>query len=126
MMSGPFPFARETMPLDDLLKQVGGPGWSGLDLARAFAPAKVSDRFEPDEDLKKFLAAFSRTQQGRTFFNWIADLTVRAPYPHVGTLRETAALAAAKHEARCGVGQVIFAAVEEGERLLNTPREPGT
>lgn len=117
-MSGPFPFSRETMPLDDMLSKALGPGWSGLETM--FAPAKVADKFEPEQDMKKFLAAFYRTQQGREFFQWIADLTVRAPFPHVGTLRETAALAGAKHEARAAVGYVLFAAIAEGDALLKS------
>ena len=123
-MTGPFPFSRQTMPLDRMIEQAGAPGWKFFE--DMFKPAGVSDRFDPGADMKKFLAAFEQTAQGRQFLEWIADLTVRAPFPHVGSSRDAAWIAGAKHEARFGVGSVIFKAVADGRELLSKPKEPTT
>lgn len=104
-----------------MLDQVGGEGWDGIE--KLFAPAVMPDRFDPGDTIKKMLAAFYRTAQGRELIEWLADLTVRAPYPHVGTDFQSAAIAAAKHEARFGVGLVLFKALADGEQLFN-PKEP--
>jgi hypothetical protein len=116
-MNGPMPFRREVAPLDDMLASVGGEGWEGLD--KLFHPAEVPDRFDPGAEVKKFLAAAMRTPAGREAIQWLADITLRAPYPHVGTSLEAAAIAAAKHEARAAVGEVLLRAIAQGDQLLN-------
>lgn len=120
-MSGPVAFQRQLKAVEDLIS--GRPNWQGLE--EAFAPAQVSDRFRPEDDLAKMMAAFSRTAEGQRMFEWIFELTKWAPYPKTGNSFESAALAAAKHEARVAVGDVIFAAIGAGDELLN-PKEPAT
>ncbi|MER2536882.1 MAG: hypothetical protein ABTQ31_17150 [Rhizobiaceae bacterium] len=119
-MSGPVPFPRRMQALDQML--AASPSWD--DLEKAFKPAGVADHFEPDDQIKKWLAAFFQTEPGRALFEWIADLTVRAPYPHVGNSRDSAWLAAKAHEARAAVGLAILRGIADGEKLLSPPKEP--
>lgn len=121
-MTGPFPFRRELADLDTMLASLGGAGWDGLE--GKFAPAKVPDHFDPGDDMKKVLAAFYFTAEGRKIVEWLADLTLRAPYPHVGQASDAVVIAAAKHEARAAVGEVLMKAIAEGYQLLNPRREP--
>ena len=119
-MSGPFAFPTDMMNLDDMLASIGGPGWEGL--AQQYRPAKVHDRFEPEDQLKIMMAAFARTPEGKQLFDWLFRLTVCAPYPHVGNTRDTAWLAAKAHEARSAVGLSIYQAILDGDKLLNVNR----
>jgi hypothetical protein len=112
-MSGPFPFARQMMAVDHLLQSA--PTWAGLE--QAFYPAQKPDAFDPGADMKLVLFHFSNTAEGRRILDWIFDLTARAPFPHVGSTRESAAIAAAKHEARTAVGYVVARAIADGEQL---------
>ena len=122
MSGGPFDFAREALDLDKMLAGVGGEGWAGLE--SHFSPAKLPDRFEPDDVLKKALATMYRAGEGRLVLDWLLDLTVRAPPGASGNTLEAAALAHAKHEARFAVGQSLLLAIAQGEKLLNPPKEP--
>ncbi|OBQ59578.1 hypothetical protein EFV37_22130 [Mesorhizobium loti] len=106
------------MAIDQLL--AGTPTWEGLN--QAFFPSKTADNFDPGDDMKQVLFHFYNTQEGRRIIEWMADLTVRAPFPHVGNLMEGAALAAAKHEARTAVGYALLRAIAEGEQLWTQQR----
>ncbi|WP_156932462.1 hypothetical protein [Mesorhizobium sp. LNJC391B00] len=112
-MSGPFAFSRPMLAVDQLLSST--PDWSGL--SQAMFPAKVADNFDPGDDMKLVLYHFYGNAEGRRIIEWLADLTVRAPFPHVGSMKESAALAAAKHEARTAVGYALLRAIAEGEEL---------
>lgn len=122
-MTGPFPFAREAISLDDMLASIGGAGWDGL--AARVKPALPPDSFKPDDRLLRFCAGLYGTAEGREFFDWLADLTLRAPPGASGNTLESAALAHAKHESRFAVGQAIFLAIVQGRELLNQ-KEPQT
>ncbi|ESY05339.1 MULTISPECIES: hypothetical protein [unclassified Mesorhizobium] len=113
MSDGPFNFSRQMMAVDDLLGKT--PTWEGL--SQAFFPAKTADNFDPGDDMKLVMFHFNNTAEGRRIIEWFADLTVRAPFPHVGSMKESAALAAAKHEARTAVGYAMLRAIAEGEEL---------
>ncbi len=113
MTSGPFPFARQFMVLESILR--GTPSWDGLE--QAFFPAQKPDNFDPGDDMKEVLFHFYATAEGRKILDWIFDLTARAPFPHVGSTNDSAALAAAKHEARTAVGYVIGRAIVDGEEI---------
>lgn len=117
-MNGPVDFSRQMMAVERLLADPTS--WDGLD--KAFAPAKVADNFDPGDDMKMMLAAFAYTAEGRKIIEWLADLTCRAPYPQTGNSIQSAALAAAKHEARAAVGSVIMRAIADGEKLLGQKR----
>ncbi|ESY21513.1 hypothetical protein X749_27850 [Mesorhizobium sp. LNJC391B00] len=101
------------LAVDQLLSST--PDWSGL--SQAMFPAKVADNFDPGDDMKLVLYHFYGNAEGRRIIEWLADLTVRAPFPHVGSMKESAALAAAKHEARTAVGYALLRAIAEGEEL---------
>ncbi|TIX55931.1 MAG: hypothetical protein E5V25_28650 [Mesorhizobium sp.] len=118
MNGGPFPFSRQMMAIDQLLGAT--PSWEGLN--QAFFPAKVADNFDPGDDMKQVLYHFNNTAEGRRIIEWFCDLTVRAPFPHVGSMKESAALAAAKHEARTAVGYAMLRAIAEGEELWKQQR----
>lgn len=117
-MSGPFPFARRMMAVDDLLQ--APTDWKGL--SQAFFPAAVADNFDPGDDMKVVLFHFNNTAEGKRIIEWFVDLTVRAPFPHVGSMKESAALAAAKHEARTAVGYAMLQAIAEGEKIWSQRR----
>lgn len=123
-MSGPANINPRGMvrDLDDMLT-AGGVGWDALE--KMFQPAAVADQWKPDENLLKELGALSQTEFGRRLFGWLFDLTNRAPYPSTGGGNlEQVAMAAAKHEARAAVGEVIVNAIVEGRRLLDEGKEP--
>lgn len=119
-MSGPVNVAgRVTLPLDDLMRAGGRTGWEALEAG--FAPAPVADRFRPEERIMRFAAALGLHPEGREFLEWIFDLTCRAPYPKTTGDMQELAYAAAKHQARAAVGDVIALAIAEGRRLNDTP-----
>lgn len=103
--------------LDDLTSVGGKQGWDALEAA--FLPALTGQGLRPDERIMRFLAAMAQTEDGRAFVDWLFDLTCRAPYPRTGGDRDELAFAAAKHQARAAVGDVIAAALVEGRRLID-------
>lgn len=115
MNTGPTPFPRQMLGAESLIN--AAPTWDGL--MNAFKPAIVPDRFDPGDDMKLVLFHFYNTVQGRQIVDWLFDLTARAPFPHVGSTRESAALAAAKHEARAAVGLAVARAITDGEKIWN-------
>jgi hypothetical protein len=118
MSGGPFPFSRQMLAIEDMLASV--PTMEGLN--QAFFPARTSDNFDPGDDMKLVMFHFNNTAEGRRIIEWFCDLTVRAPFPHVGSMKESAALAAAKHEARTAVGYAMLRAIAEGEQLWKAAR----
>lgn len=117
-MNGPVEFRRDRA-INDLL--AAPTSWD--ELLENFKPAAVRQPFEPADPVKKFVAAAYSTEEGRAFFNWLYDLTIDAPYPHVGSDKASVTIAAAKHEARAAVGRVVFNAMAQGHALLNR-KEP--
>lgn len=113
MNTGPTPMARQMMPADHIVNS--SPNWEGL--LRQFQPAPAPDPFDPGDDMKVVLYHFYRTAQGRQIIDWLFDLTARAEFPHVGSTRESAAIAAAKHEARTAVGYSFARAIADGEEI---------
>jgi len=104
------------MDLDQMLAQIGGLGWAGLE--HSFKPAPLPDLFEPGDQLKIRIATlYDHSHEVRQIIEWIFDLTFRAPYPHIGGSFEEAALAAKAHEARAAVGRVLVQAILDGRRL---------
>lgn len=117
-MSDPMMPRRAAMPLEDMLAGTH----DVLDIEKLIekmAPAQVGHSFRPSEDLMKVIYLLFGTAEGKQIFEWLMDLTLRAPYPHIdGSGFEQAAIAAAKHQARAGIGEVILEAVANGKRLL--------
>jgi hypothetical protein len=119
-MSGPQnvnPRAAAFGSLEDIERQIDAKGWDFFE--RQFTPANISKQFEPDDDLKIHLAALAQTELGRRLFDWLLDLTCRAPYPFTVEDRDTLAFAAAKHQARAAIGETIVKAIADGRKLLN-------
>jgi hypothetical protein len=121
MTNGPVDFLRQVQRVEDFIRNPSSWG----ELEKAFAPAKVPDNFDPGDFMKQQLAALYGTQDGRAIIEWLFDLTLRAPYPHVGNSRDSAWLAAGKHESRVAVGQAIAKAIVDGRELFNQ-KEPKT
>jgi len=118
-MTGPANINPRSIVRDlDTMMTAGGVGWEALETM--FQPAVMADPWRPSENVMKFAAAMAQTDQGREFLAFIFDLTKRAPYPHIGNSMESAALAAAKHEARAAVGEVVLQAIVEGRKLLES------
>lgn len=101
-----------------MLASAGGPGWAGLAQQLGLPPAGP-DVFAPEDDLKRQMAAFYRTDLGRKMFEWLGDLTLRGTPGASGNTIESAAIAHAKHEARFAVGLAILKAIADGDQLLN-------
>lgn len=119
-MSGPAnPSPRELAAgtFEELERQFGTKGWDFF--REQFAPALVSQSFDPGEDFKKNLAAFARTDLGRRIVDWLLELSCRAPYPVTSQDMQDLAFAAAKHQARAAVGETIIKAIADGNQLLN-------
>lgn len=117
-MNQPLISRRAAMSLDDMLKDTDGV----LDVDKILdkiAPGQSGQTFRPDDDLLKFIYLFSQAREGRPFFEWLLDMTIRSPYPRISGSFEQAALDAAKHQARAGIGEVILEAIAEGKRLVD-------
>lgn len=107
------PQRREAWPIEDLLK--GTDDLLDLDaMTEQIGKLSGSDYKPSDAVAKVFYAIFMGQREA---MEWLLDLTLRAPYPHVSGSIEQAAIAAAKHQARAGIGEVIVAAIAEGKRL---------
>ncbi|YBV97534.1 hypothetical protein M1D80_11835 [Phyllobacteriaceae bacterium JZ32] len=116
-MNQPLTTRRATMPLEDMLK--GTDDYLNVEkMIEKLAPAQVGQNFRPSDNLMKFLYLFSQQRDAKELFDWLMDLTIRAPYPHISGSFEEAAIAAAKHQARAGIGEVIIEAIAEGKRLI--------
>jgi hypothetical protein len=118
-VTGPFPFSRQMQALDQLVS--AAPSWDTLE--QAFFPARMADNFDPGDDMKEVLFHFAHTAEGRRIVEWLADLTCRAPYPHVGSTNDSAALAAKAHEARTAVGYALMRAIAEGGEIWKAKKE---
>lgn len=118
-MSGPANIPatrRDFQSLDGLVDSIGGAGWDALQ--GALAPAAVPDNYRPDDDVMKSLAIMAERGETRAVVEWLLDLTLRAPYPVTADTLEQTALAAAKHQARANVGEVVLKAIAEGRAKL--------
>lgn len=103
--------------LEEIEKAMGANGWDFF--AKQFAPAVVAQSFDPGQEFKRNLAAFSRTGLGREIVDWLLDLTCRAPYPVTSQDMQDLAFAAAKHQARAAVGETIVKAIADGNAILD-------
>ena len=119
-MSGPAgAIARNVMnEVDAAVADESGWDW----FKNNFAPAAVADSFRPEDQVLKALFLFAQTETGAKAIAWLHELSDRAPYPMIEGSFEQAALAAAKHQGRAGVGHVLSKAVAEGKRLIELNR----
>lgn len=116
-MSGPVAnFGARDVAREAAQQDEGPQGWEWF--KEQFGPALAADPFRPGDDVLEELARYGRTELGAKVLAWLHGLTDAAPYP-AGNFKsfEEAAIAAAKHAGRAGVGHVLTRAVAEGQRL---------
>lgn len=114
---------REAMPLDlmrgnvqeDMLTEA----LNGL-----FPGDQLQALLNPVNELDQFIYNLSRTAQGREFFEWIFDMSLRAPYQVAGATIEQTALNAARREGLNIPAEMILAAISRGEQSV-AARSPG-
>lgn len=111
-----------TAMLDDAMGR--GNGWSFLE--SLFQPAAVNQPFRPADEVLMEFGRLQRSAVGQQLLEWLHRISDLSPYPAV-TLRgfEQAALAAAKHEGRSGVGLAIRAAEREGKAMFEHKTSQG-
>lgn len=115
---------RETAfgSLEDLEKKIGLNGWDYFE--KQFAPAVFGDEQRPADEIMQALARLAELPDTRRVVDWLLDLTCRAPYPRTFDTTENLAFAAAKHQARAAVGEVIVKAIHEGRQINEGRKEP--
>lgn len=101
--------------IEELERLVGPKGWDFF--AQDLAPAGMVDIFNPDDELKRYIAAMTESGLGRRFFDYLMNLTVRHPYPLSSNGMEDLAFAAARHQARSSVGEILLKVRMEGRAL---------
>lgn len=90
-------------------------GWD--DIKQLLEPARMPNPFKPADEVLMELARYAETELGRKVLDWLHGVTDRAPYPQVGATFENVALAAAKHQGRALIGDMLTQAVKEGQQL---------
>ena len=96
----------------------GLPGTGGWEqFQKLMAPAVMPDPFRPEDAMMVEMARYATSKEGTAFFAWLRSISSGAPYPQqIGSIEQTA-LASAKHQGRCLVGEIVSRALAEGERL---------
>ena len=125
MASEPIFSARQAMPLENVLDQVGMTGWDvfeRLGIPQDTVRAALEDR---TDEVAPLLYGLYRTPEGRAFFEWLCDMTVRRPYvqPAATTIEATALYARERH----GQDSVLFTilqAVARGQAIVEERRTP--
>lgn len=112
----------EGLSVEKLMALAGGE-LGDDETAAKFAPATMHRNARPEDELLKFMAGLAQTPQGEAMFQWICRLTILAPYPVVIENKDALAYAAAKHQSRVAVGEVILSAIEAGNRLIDEAKE---
>lgn len=114
-MSGPVAHVGKvsTPAIGEGLPDLGG--WEQF--KTLMQPAMMPDPFRPQDDVLRELARYNSTVEGAKVLAWMRSITDGAPYPQqIGSIEQTA-LAAAKHQGRCIVGELVSRAIAEGNRL---------
>lgn len=88
------------------------------EVMEAFAPAPAPSLLDPPDEIKKGLAILAGGS-GRPIIDWIFAITCNAPYPQSrGDNLNELAIAAAKHQSRAAIGDIIGKAILAGRILL--------
>lgn len=117
-MSQPMVSRREAQSLEDMLANTDDV--LNVDqILEKMGSAQAGQHFRPADDLLKFIYLLSVTREGRPFFDWLMDLTIRAPFPPLTGSFEQAAMCAAKYQTKEGLGNIILEAIAEGKRLVD-------
>jgi hypothetical protein len=114
-MSGPVVHVgKASMPaVGDGLPDTGG--WEQF--KKLMDPAVMPDPYRPEDAMMMEMARYATSKEGAAFFKWLRSISNGAPYPQVSNTFEGIALASAKHQGRCIVGELVSNALAEGERL---------
>lgn len=108
---------REAQPLDLMSQQINEDDLRGL-LTGIFPDATVENALSPRDDLAEFVAALFSTPQGRELFEWLMDITLRAPLSVTGPTIEATALNAARREGAAMIGEAVLAAIARGHKSI--------
>lgn len=114
-MSGPQFGPRQALPLDLMLKQVGGDGFSGLD--QLILPGSRQSALTPKDEVCKSLVALCNHGGGRAVIEWLMDITIRQDMGTGGKSFEEMALVAKQKQTLDMVAKAILAAIDHGEKL---------
>jgi len=115
-MSTPYNPRREVFDIDRML--AAGNDMLDVDaLLQKMLGAQEGLGYRPKaQDLKDFWMLW-HSPNGRKLMEWWLDMTLRAPYPHVGDDVQSAALAAARFQARASLGEVLLEALSAGKKV---------
>lgn len=102
----------------DALEQATGTGWEGLEAMFAPAPDKPVHN-QPSDEVAIYLAQGLHSQKGREVIEWLMDITFRQPFRATGQTFEETALLTANRQGIEGVGEVILAAIQRGQELID-------
>lgn len=114
---------RDAMPLDLMRANTQESMLDGM-LADLFSPEQIEGIKGKPSGLDQFIYGLSRTAQGREFFEWILDFTLRAPLRFKAPTLEETALNAARREGMNFPAEMILAAISRGEQSI-AARSPG-
>jgi len=114
---------RDALPLD-LLQAQSREDLLADALKGLFPEDQVNGFMTPKEDLAEFLFLLCDRADGREVFDWLMDITIRAPYRVQGKSIEETALWAARREGMALVGELILAALARGRNSI-AARSPG-
>jgi len=115
------PPRRDFMPSDKVLDNLSEQTDNVLDIDAFFKKIVgnfSSQTYRPDDEMLKNFYRLYTQPAGRELVEWILDITIRLPYPKVGSTIEMAALQAARREAAANIGELLMQAVLEGKRLI--------
>lgn len=108
---------REAMPLAGMQANVDEKSIEQT-LASLFPQADLQQMLAPRNEMDLFISALAATQEGRAFFEWFMDHTIRVPYRAMGKTLEETALNAARREGLNLAGELLLAAIARGEKAL--------
>lgn len=123
MTSPLFGNPRDALPLD-LMRESISEGAIEETLRGLFPDEQLRGVFTPSDEVAEIAFALAQSVQGRKFFEWILDGTLRQPYRPTGSTLEETALNAARREGLNTPAEMILAAISRGERIV-TARAPG-
>lgn len=117
MSDGPQFGPRQAQPLDMMVKQAGGGGFSGLE--KLMNPVIEPGELQPADEVARTLAKLLLYPGGREVIEWMCDISVRQPFKSHGVSLEEVALRAKQKEGIDGLMTAILAAIAHGQKLLD-------
>lgn len=102
----------------DALEQATSGGWEELEVMFAPKPDRPVKN-QPSDEVAIYLARGLGTPRGREAIEWLMDITFRQPFRATGKDFQETALLAANRQGIEGVGEVILAAIQRGQELID-------